>query len=159
MATSDTLSRHMRHDCLARPEAQMTARRNEFCTSLRSFQRDAPVVAAVRHASLPEEWQRCLSIADEFAGYPLQAGHCVTSVTERHLMFSLPRPRQGLDVGYNGCKQIRQCPPKKSRGWCCAVSRSTIEVMQYRPSLVPVLGQAPLMMRPLREGTVAALHS
>ena len=67
MATSDTLPRHVLHNCLARPEAQLTARRNEWYTALRSFQRDAPVVAAVHHASLPEERQGCLDIADELA--------------------------------------------------------------------------------------------
>src|SRR5262245_64137865 len=67
MATSDTLPRHVLHDCLTGPEAQLTARRNECRTALRAFQRDAPVVAAVRHARLPEERQRCLDIADELA--------------------------------------------------------------------------------------------
>src|SRR5206468_10342340 len=62
---SDTLPRHVLHDCFARPEAQLTARRNELSTALRSVQRDAPVVAAVRHATLSEERQRGLDIADE----------------------------------------------------------------------------------------------
>src|SRR5215472_9248285 len=67
MATSDTLSCHVLHCGLTRPEAQPTAHRNEWCTVLRSFQRHAPVVAAVRHPSLPKKRQRCLSIADELA--------------------------------------------------------------------------------------------
>src|SRR5262249_14608806 len=67
MATSDTLPRHVLHDRLTRPEAQLTARRNEFGTSLRSIQRDAPVIAVVRHARLLEERQRCFYIADELA--------------------------------------------------------------------------------------------
>src|SRR5262245_34764417 len=67
MATSDTLSCHVLHCGLTRPEAQPTAHRDEWCTVLPSFQRHAPVVAAVRHPSLPEKWQRCLSIADELA--------------------------------------------------------------------------------------------
>src|SRR5262249_60300116 len=53
MAMSDTLSCHVLHCGLTRPEAQPTAHRNEWCTVLRSFQRHAPVVAAVRHPSLP----------------------------------------------------------------------------------------------------------
>src|SRR5262249_3335473 len=67
MATSDTLLRHVLHDCLTRPETQLTAGRNECRTCLRSLQRDAPVVAAVWHASLLEERQCCLDIADELA--------------------------------------------------------------------------------------------
>src|SRR5262249_20852475 len=50
-----------------RPEAQLTAGRNECRTCLRSLQCDAAVVAAVWHASLLEERQCCLDIADELA--------------------------------------------------------------------------------------------
>jgi hypothetical protein len=32
-------------------------------------------------------------------GYPLKAGHPLTSMTECNLTFSSPRLRQGLDVG------------------------------------------------------------
>ena len=51
---------------LARPEAQLTARRNECRTTLRAFKRDAPVVAAVQHSRLAEERQGGIYIANEF---------------------------------------------------------------------------------------------
>jgi hypothetical protein len=38
-----------------------------LCTALRPFQRDAPVVAVVRHPSFPEERQRGLDIAAALA--------------------------------------------------------------------------------------------
>src|SRR3989442_8127372 len=67
IATSDPWPLHMLHDRLTRPEAQLTTRRNELRTSLRSFQCDTPLVAALRHARLPEERHRYLDIADELA--------------------------------------------------------------------------------------------
>ena len=34
-----------------------------------------------------------------WSGYPLKAGQCMTSATSHACTISLPRPRQGIDVG------------------------------------------------------------
>src|ERR1700757_4180900 len=67
MATSDPVPLCMLHDGFACPEAQMTACRHECRTRLRCFQEHAPLVAALRHASLPKQRQGGFAIADDLA--------------------------------------------------------------------------------------------
>src|SRR5215470_6281528 len=74
-------------------------------------------------------------------------------------MFALPSLRQGIDVGQNRFKELRQCPPEKARRWRRAIRSATIEVMQDSPNFVSPLGQATMIVMPLRQIAIAPFDS
>ena len=91
-------------------------------------------------------------------GYPLKAGHHTPSTTSRHALRALPRSGQVLDMRYHRFTELRACPPEKSRGRRCAIRRATIDVLQDRPPLGTLCGQAPLIVMQLRARAVTACN-
>ncbi|HZM23202.1 MAG TPA: hypothetical protein VFC02_15745, partial [Anaerolineales bacterium] len=89
-------------------------------------------------------------------GYPRKAGHPTLSTTARHDLIALPRSRQVFDLRYHRFKEVRDSLPEKSRGRRRAIRRATIAVMQDRPHLGASCGQAPLIVRQLRQYAVAS---
>lgn len=62
-------------------------------------------------------------------------------------------------MGEHRFKEIWECPPEKARRWCRAIQSATVKVLYDRPPLVSALGQAPLMLLPLRYRAMASFHS
>jgi hypothetical protein len=88
-------------------------------------------------------------------GYPLKAGHHMTSTSERHGLVSFPRPWHIIDFRYHGFQEIRKRPPEKTRRWRRPICSATIEGLQGCPALVSLRGPSTMMVRPVRERTVA----